>query len=269
MRYIDFSIIDQNDPDVIAWVKRAKQCNQELAKKNTHVERKEFMKSNSIWQAFKPILIKYYGEKCWYSECDLIGSFADVDHFRPKNKSTDEDKNVILQDGYWWLAYDYLNYRLSCNDSNRSFGNGGKNDIFPLKKGSVPARVGKKDDIPILLDPCVKSDSELIDCNEIGEIISLSTDKYDKMRVDTSKKIYNWDIFNPARKQIRSSCKATLETFELIYELAPDRMEGPISQICKLIDDRTPYSSFARRYIEFKIQGKPYESVILELLQTV
>lgn len=269
MRYIDFSIIEKDDPDVITWLNNAKVCSAELAKKKTHTERKSYMENNSIWRDFKPILIKYYGEKCWYSECDLAGSFADVDHFRPKNKSTDGNGNVVLQDGYWWLAYDYLNYRLSCEKSNRSFGEGGKNDIFPLKRGTAPANIGKKNDIPILLDPCVKSDIELIDCNEAGEIISLSADSYNKLRVDISKRIYNWDVFNAARRKVRSNCKATLEMFELIYELAPDRMEGAITQIYSLVDARAPYSSFARRYIEFKVQDKPYKDVILKILRTV
>lgn len=269
MRYIDFSIIDQNDPDVIAWINKAKQCNIELAKKNTHDERKTFMKNNSIWRDFKPILMKYYGEKCWYSECDLTGSFADVDHFRPKNKSTDENKNVILKDGYWWLAYDYLNYRLSCEKSNRSYENGGKNDIFPLMKETVPAEIGKRDDIPVLLDPCEKRDIDLIDCNEMGEIISLSTDPYNKYRVDISKRVYNWDCFNLARKKVRSECKKALEMLDMIYEKIPDGMGVAMLRIHELVDPQRPYSSFARRYIEFKIQGKPYESVILAHLQSV
>ena len=146
MRYIDLALIDKKDPDVIRWLKKARLHLNELSKRTTHDERKNYMASHKIWSEFKPILIKYYGEKCWYSECSLEGAFGEIDHFRPKNKSTDMQNNEILPDGYWWLAYDYLNYRLSCEKSNRSFGDGGKNDITfssgGIASSSVDADVG-------------------------------------------------------------------------------------------------------------------------------
>ena len=266
MRYIDLSIIKTSDPDVVAWFSNAKLCLGELSKLATHGERKQYMKKHNIWSDFKPILIRYYGEKCWYSECSLEGSFGDVDHFRPKGKSTDDKGNLILADGYWWLAYDYLNYRLSCEKSNRSFDAGGKNDMFPLKYGTIPATQGNKNDIPVLLDPCVDSDVALIDCNEAGEIVALSADPYEILRVDISKRIYNWDCFNAARKKIRSKCKTALELFEMAYESNPNNMVASISQICDLVDPQTPYSSFAKRYIQLKIQDKPYKDVIQKIL---
>lgn len=266
MRYIDLSIIDENDPDVIDWLKKAKRRLKTLSSKTSHAERAKYMSRANIWSEFKSILIKYYGDKCWYSECSLEGAFGDVDHFRPKNQSTDDQGKVILGDGYWWLAYDYLNYRLSCEKSNRSFGDGGKNDMFPLKPGTLPATQGNKNDIPVLLDPCVDSDVALIDCNEAGEIVALSSDPYEVLRVDISNKIYNWDCFNGARKKIRSKCKTALELFEMAYELSPDKMGASISQICELVDPQSPYSSFAKRYIQLKIQDKPYEVVIKTLL---
>jgi len=266
MRYIDFSIIDENDPDVKDWINKAKTRLRTLKRKTTHEERAKYFKTANFWSEFKPILIKYYGEKCWYSECSLEGSFGDVDHFRPKNKSVDTEGNTILEDGYWWLAYDYLNYRFSCEKSNRSFGDGGKNDIFPLKPGSVPAIEGNKDDIPVLLDPCMDSDVALIDCNEAGEIISLSSDPYDLDRVETSKKVYNWNCFNSARKNIRNKCKTALEMFEIMYETASEKMQPSIESIKELTDSQTPYSSFAKRYIKSKIEGKPYEAVLQQML---
>ena len=267
MRYIDLALIDKKDPDVIGWLNKARLYLNELSKKTTHDERKEYMAAHGIWSQFKPILIKYYGEKCWYSECSLEGTFGEIDHFRPKNKSTDEKKNEILPDGYWWLAYDYLNYRLSCEKSNRSYGDGGKNDMFPLKAGTPAATQGNNNDIPILLDPCVESDVEIIDCNEAGEIIALSNDPYDVSRVEISKRIYNWNCFNIGRKKIRSDSKIALQLFEMAYELCPDKMAPSIKQICKLVHPDTPYSSFAKRYIKFKIHDKPYEDVIVNAIE--
>lgn len=262
MRYIDLSIIDANDPDVKAWFIKARRRLNTLSNKTSHAERSKYLARANIWSDFKPILIKYYGDKCWYSECCLEGAFGDIDHFRPKNKSTDEYGKTILGDGYWWLAYDYLNYRLSCEKCNRSFGSGGKNDMFPLKEGTSPATRGNKNDIPILLDPCVCSDVNLIGFNESGEIVAITQNEYDKRRIDISKKIYNWNCFNSARREVRTKCKTALEIFEIVYESAPEKMEPALTQICLLVDHKSPYSSFARRYIAEKIEGKPFESVI-------
>ena len=90
MRYIDLSIIKTTDPDVMAWLEDAKLHLDELSTLTTHDDRKNYMAKHDIWSKFKPIFIRYYGEKCWYSECSLDGSFGDVDHFRPKNTSTDD-----------------------------------------------------------------------------------------------------------------------------------------------------------------------------------
>ena len=267
MRYIDFSLIDLNDPEVKNWLRKAKENTRQLASCSTDRQRKAFVQKNNIWCEFKPVLIKYFGEKCWYSECDLTGSFGDVDHFRPKGKSTDENGKVILPEGYWWLAYDYLNYRLSCEKCNRSFGDGGKRDRFPLKPGTLPATVPDKDDTPLLLDPCVLQDVQVIDCDETGEIISLSEDTYEKERVNVSKKIYNWKHFNIARRKIRIECKMALEEFEVFYYSKPDRLDIPLKQLEKLTDERTPYSSFAKKYIKSKIgiENKPYAGVLSTL----
>lgn len=248
---------------------KAKRKLETLSSKITHTERTKYLSRANIWSEFKPILIRYFGEKCWYSECSLEGAFGDVDHFRPKNRSTDEQKNIILADGYWWLAYDYFNYRLSCEKCNRSYGDGGKNDMFPLKPGTAPAVFPGKDDTPLLLAPCEQCDSDLIDCDESGKIISLSADLCDQLRIDVSRKIYNWDCFNNARKRVRSERKTALEQFEVIYHSAPDKMEASLKRICELVDTKAPYSSFSRKYIALKIQDKPYQNVINHVLQVV
>lgn len=152
-------------------------------------------------------------------------------------------------------------------NTQASYGDGGKNDMFPLKAGTPAATQGNNNDIPILLDPCVESDVEIIDCNEAGEIIALSNDPYDVSRVEISKRIYNWNCFNIGRKKIRSDSKIALQLFEMAYELCPDKMAPSIKQICKLVHPDTPYSSFAKRYIKFKIHDKPYEDVIVNAIE--
>lgn len=270
MRYIDLTIIDINDPEVKKWLSKAKIKATRLSALSTPEERKEFLARNDIWKQFKPILVKYFGNQCWYSEYDLSGDFGAVDHFRPKNSSKDKQGNIILQDGYWWLSYDYLNYRLSCDKCNTNFNGGGKQDYFPLKPHTLPASNPNKNDSPMILDPCEMQDVKLIDCDENGEIIALSTDPYICDRVAISKMVYNWRCFNDGRKKIRNTCKSTLETFEMIYESlykkSEDKMKSVLATLVELVDNKTSYSSFAKRYIKIWIENKPYAPILERIL---
>lgn len=267
MRYIDLSVIDMADPQVNRWLKKAHKATLDMRKAVNHAERCEYLKRHAIWREFKEILINYYGHICWYSGCDLTGSYGDVDHFRPKNKSRDENGACILSDGYWWLAYDYLNYRLSCEVCNRPYGNGGKSDIFPLRQEEIPAEPFAENETDyLLIDPCEYSDTKLVGCDENGAIIALSSDEWEIERVRVSQLVYNWDIFNAARKQVRLRCRTALVAFEFAYQNESDRMVDAIEGISDLVNDKTPYSSFAKQYIALKIEGKPYEEVIKKLL---
>lgn len=266
MRYINLSLIDPNDPEVKAWEKRAKRRQKTLESKTTHQERSRYLSRASIWSDFKPILQRYFGSNCWYSDCAMDGDFGDIDHFRPKNRSTDENDDEILPDGYWWLAYDYMNYRLSCAKCNRSFGDGGKNDRFPLLPGTNPAVKPFANDSNILLDPCCADDVNLIDSDETGEIKALSSNPVDIRRVEISKKVYNLSLFNARRKEIRSKCKANIELFEALYTSAPEKLSLAIIAIQDLVKPETAYSSFARKYILQKVDDKPFKDIILKLI---
>lgn len=269
MRYIDLSKINPNSPEVIAWKKKAVVHLGNISTLSSHKDRKDYFSKNSFWSDFKPILLNIYGSKCWYSECSLDGSYGDVDHFRPKNKSTALNGTTILPDGYWWLAYDYNNYRLSCEKCNRCYNGGGKNDCFPLKQGSTPAINPQSSDDNILLDPCNQDDYYLIDSDENGDIIAMSTDKYDVSRVETSKKVYNWKEFKDGRKKARLESKTAIEMFEIFYQdNNANGIQKSLEQIKLKIDPKTPYSSFAVKYIYRKISGKPYEAIIKKLLES-
>lgn len=56
-----------------------------------------------------------------------------MEHFRPKAAVQDDDTHG----GYWWLAYEFSNYTLSCGECN---GPAVKGTRFPLQSGTV-ARV--------------------------------------------------------------------------------------------------------------------------------
>lgn len=267
MRYIDLRKIDPTDPDVVSWLQKAQTKYFELASKPNHAARSVFLSNNNLWSSFKPILMRYFGEKCWYSECSLEGSYGDVDHFRPKNQSVGLDNSVILDDGYWWLAYEYLNYRLSCEKCNRPFGDGGKGDYFPLKAGSQPAKFGVAcEEEILLLDPCNVDDVNLIGFNEEGKVVPLTNDPWLKRRVKCSRRIYNLDLFNTARKKVMARCRNALLHFDSDYYSNAD-MTGDLESLLDLTSEDSVYSAVARQYISLKIVGKPYAEELAQILR--
>lgn len=71
-------------------------------------------------------LTELHHRKCWYSEAKESVSSYHVDHFRPKGKARQSDG--AERPGYWWLAFDWKNYRLSGQLLNVK-----KRDFFPVE----------------------------------------------------------------------------------------------------------------------------------------
>jgi hypothetical protein len=160
-------------------LKAAKEACQALEALPKEARKPYLKKKRLIWQRFARHLAKMSYGKCWYSESIEPQSFLDVDHFRPKSeaiRSTDEK-----DDGYPWLAFDWDNFRLSAIRSNLSSTNedsgkvGGKSSWFPLINGSPKATWADRcteAEKPILLDPTVRSDVDLIEVAADGNMCS-------------------------------------------------------------------------------------------------
>lgn len=267
MRFIDLSRINLNDLRFIRWNKLAQKRHAQLLACQTHDERKKYLEAHPSWRAFKKILTDTFGEMCWYSEKFFKTSPGDVDHFRPKNRSTDENGNVLYQDGYWKLAYDYKNYRYCCENCNRRFEDGGKNDCFPLKTSPSPTSVPSNNDDNVLLDPCNEGDCELISCNEEGAVVAMSSDAYDIHRVQISVDVYNLNLFNSERKKIRNNCSKLLKRFFIHYmDSNRNGMNDDIEDIKELMNLNESFSSFVRKCVLEKINGESYEPMLKQLL---
>ena len=160
------------------WIKEAKRLTEEARQITDKEERAKFInKKSRTWKDLKPILEILSHRKCWYCESLEIRSDRTVDHYRPKNNVKDTNHG-----GYWWLAFRHDNFRLSCTFCNshrkeRESGEvGGKGDYFPL--WDEEKRVcDEKDDnrckyeAPLLLDPCKRSDVELLWFSDDGRAI--------------------------------------------------------------------------------------------------
>lgn len=118
-------------------------------------------KNKKLWKddRVRSWMLGLFNNKCWYSEAQDSVSPYHVDHFRPKGRVTD-DLSDEVSDGYWWLAFNWTNYRI-CGDLL----NVKKNDVFPFADltratHSNPSSVDKE--CPILIDPLVEEEARLI-----------------------------------------------------------------------------------------------------------
>lgn len=75
-------------------------------------------------------LTEIHHRKCWYSEAKESVSSYHVDHFRPKGRAAQMDKSQ--RPGYWWLTFDWKNYRLAGQLLNVK-----KRDLFPVQLPGV------------------------------------------------------------------------------------------------------------------------------------
>lgn len=140
----------------------------------------------------KEALIKIFKNKCAYCESVITNHPADVEHFRPKNQVTDEDKSTE-KPAYYWLAADWSNLYLSCIDCNRRRyhkvpGSNkksmlGKLDQFPLsdkkhrwKDYANAAEQAADEGARYLIDPCKDDPEEYLAYDEQGLILPKVTD---------------------------------------------------------------------------------------------
>ena len=149
-------------------------------------ERNALIDANGAhWGALKQWMLALSGGKCWFSEVRDLYSHYDVEHFRPKKEAKTLDGTE--RDGYWWLAFDYMNFRVCGNVGNRK-----KGGWFPLQQGSLCSRFDarcEESEVPYLLDPIDDDDVSLIAFDEEGKLIPMpGCSKWEQERVNETAK---------------------------------------------------------------------------------
>jgi uncharacterized protein (TIGR02646 family) len=160
-----------------------------------------------IWRMLDKQLAKASSGKCWYCQSNDIRSYKPIDHFRPKGAVNE----CSAHSGYWWLAFNWENYRYACtfcNSAHQSeLDKSGKQDHFPLlDETDRQMKPGTAlNEVPLLLDPCKFGDNKLITFNVKGEVIANSarvqagTD--DSKKVETSIGLYDLNHEDIRRKR--------------------------------------------------------------------
>lgn len=236
MRYININDVELPD----GWLAKAEKLTQELKDAIDTEARNEIiiLSKNEIWKELFVPLQKLSNGKCWYSEANDVMSDRDIDHFRPKKQAKNID-NIVRGDeeGYWWLCYDYENYRFSSQYSNQlrkdKFNpekeTRGKGVYFPLFEGSLVGKTKNRcaDEDIMLLDPCDEDDPILLTFSSDGKAIPNANavlDPKDVIRVNTSIKLYHLDHepLEEARERLWDFCQRMIDEIRAIVSTPED-----------------------------------------------
>lgn len=251
MRHI---LLHELAPDP-AWVAKAAALLAQLQAAPNNAARDEIIDDNrAVWGELKQWLLSLSHQKCWFSEAKDCFNHWDVEHYRPKKKA--KDVNGTVHDGYWWLAFDWHNFRVCGNAGNRK-----KGTFFPLRAGCsrcAPLGDHRLED-PQLLDPADEHDPALISFNFVGRAIPAAhiTDAWEKERVEYSVERYNLD-FPPLmdkRKAIWAECwnriQEYLKELAIYYAdktnmVAKDRYKQAAKRVRELMREEQELSAVAR-----------------------
>jgi uncharacterized protein (TIGR02646 family) len=222
-----------------------------------------------IWRDLAPDLARLRKQKCWYSESRNPTADKNVDHFRPKNRVDGE----LTHEGYWWLAFDWTNYRYSsqwCNQrrvEGEDGTSGGKADQFPLCAGSFRAWQ-EGDDIelerPELLDPADPEDWKLLTFRPDGYPTPAkheASHPEEYQRATRSIEIYHLHCKElvAERRALAGSIERLIQTLErLLPKIADDpkiraTYKNLQINLLQMIDVDSEYSSAALAYARAEV----------------
>jgi uncharacterized protein (TIGR02646 family) len=227
-----------------------------------------------VWRGLSVQLGRLSNNKCWYCESRQIRSNKDVDHFRPKNRVAESKSS----EGYWWLAFDWRNYRYSCNfcNSRHKFTEtaGGKGDHFPLvDENARGAPRATPDDLdaqeePKLLDPTNLKDVALLTFDEDGNIapaVKESDDPVGYARALASIEIYHLREvqLREARRQKMDDVRQRLRVAKQLPPKSP-ALRDEITLLALAIGPEAEYSAAARAMLRLLRAEYPLAETILE-----
>lgn len=216
-------------------------------------ERNQLIDARSAhWGKLKPWLLALSNGKCWFTEARDIASHLDVEHFRPK-KATRNVKGPE-RDGYWWLTFDYMNFRIAGTVPNRK-----KGVWFPLKYGSARSKFTRRcewDEVPHFLDPTNAHDVTLLAFDEEGKAIPTpGVSRWDLVRarrtIDRLKLTEHQALAEERRKVWQrvtnhiASYKCALETARYSAG-ARERVKNEAREIAELTKPSAALSSVAK-----------------------
>ena len=230
---------------------------------------------NELWKDYKAIFAYAQFDKCGFCESNVLKTGrGDVEHYRPKSEVSvlDDDPDTrgvqyeaaaavtgrrpkpLCPTGYYWLAYDWSNYLLSCAICNQNF----KGTIFPVKDEprSIPPLKNSPSEDALLLNPFDKKDpAKHLQLRLDGFIVAKSS--YGRATIDTCG-LYR-DILITSRKE------KALRVYDLARDLRrpANRRENPqaLSDCYDCGSDDAEHCGMVRPIIE-EVSGVRWEDLV-------
>jgi len=196
MRYIPLR--EANKDELEAWLAKANTILEQLKNEPDCRKRKAIIfRNRSHWRdvGLLEFLKSLSHGKCWYTEAKFTAEYPHLEHFRPKSCARNENWEKC-HDGYWWLAFDLENYRLS-----KPLPNTRKGTYFPLRQPRLAVcepGIALTLESPFFLDPYNEDDVALLGFNALGKPEPcreppVDLDDWDRKRIEFSIKHYGLD----------------------------------------------------------------------------
>ena len=242
--------------EVSKWINKADALNQKLKGLNTVNGHNLIDKNSQLWGEIdlKNWLLELSYDKCWYTEVKYGADYPEVEHFRPKKAVKDEESNKISE-GYYWLAFNLTNYRLSKPMPNRK-----KGSFFPIcdeTKRAITPQDCHLDERPWFLDPLSPRDHLLLSFNDNGKAtMEKGTSRVNASRVQFTIKHFglNHGLLNRRRRAVWENTRLLLYRYlnltahaEATGSMkAEANAENALEEILMLIKPTSEFSAVAK-----------------------
>jgi hypothetical protein len=236
------------------WLEKAQQLSEQLDAAASKEERDKIIDDNrQVWGELKDWLLQFSHDKCWFSEAKDTYSHWDVEHFRPKKSAKNLDGTE--REGYWWLAFDWHNYRICGNVGNRK-----KGTFFPLHPTSQVATSNARhlvqDEIFFFLDPTREGDPDLLSFDEEGLATAMSgIADWPEQRVEESIKRFKLNGHEPlrkARQKVWKVCRRWIEGAREALETDPptansqEKLRTAFEALQDMLSPTEPFTAVTR-----------------------
>ena len=190
-------------------------------------------------QRVRAALTQLFQGKCAFCESSLLGETTmEVVQLRPPQNSLDLDGTLAV-DHYWWLAYVWDNLYASCPACARLRGS-----RFPVEGDRLSPPPADREELPLLLDPCVDEPEQHLLYLGDGTVVS-----------DTERGRVTCDVFGLNRSQLvearRETVVAVSAELDALDERTPETLEP-------LIDTARQYAGLRRQRVA-ELVGRPSE----------
>jgi hypothetical protein len=175
--------------------------------------------NKGLWtdERIRTWLLSQFNNKCWYSEAQDSVSSIHVDHYRPKCRVKQElggDSDV----GYWWLAFNWNNYRICGQLLNVK-----KGDLFPIIEGNrctANDPVSLELEAPVLIDPLTEQ-TRLVSYDKDEDaciaVVASGIEQRDQIRAEKTIEIMGLNLrprLNEKRNEFWDRCRLRILEYQ-------------------------------------------------------